>query len=181
VWNQKRKVVAGMRQAGVTLIELIVTVVVIGILATIAAPAFNNFFERQRLIGAADSLYGAIRFARAEALKTDQAVTVFFDDSSTSEWCIGTVDTGTTCDCAASDCTVAGVVRTISYIDFPGVSASTAGGTYTFSPKRGTISATNEVTFTNASGSQLRLELTKLGRPSLCAPSGSSISGYSGC
>jgi len=181
VCNRKRKIKTGIRQAGLTLIELVVTVVVIGILATVAAPAFNSFFERQRLIGAADSLYGAIRFARAEALKKDQEVTVLVSTSTASEWCVGTVDTGLTCDCSASDCTVDGVVRTISYSDFPGVSATTAGGSYTFYPKRGTISATNEVTFTNASGSQLRLELTKLGRPSLCAPSGSSISGYSGC
>jgi prepilin-type N-terminal cleavage/methylation domain-containing protein len=168
-------------QAGLTLIELIVTVVVIGILATVAAPSFSGFFERQRLVGAADSLYSSLRFARAEALKADQTVTLTFDDSTAAEWCIGIKDSAGSCDCEASDCTVDGALRVVSYTDFPGVSASTIGNTYQFDSKRGTVSSTDEITFTNSSGSQLRIEMTKLGRPSLCAPSGSTVSGYSGC
>lgn len=170
-----------MKQHGFTLIELIVTVVVIGILATIAVPSFSSYFERQRLVGAADSLHGAIRFARSESLKRNKAISVTVNDLVSSEWCIGIKDSAGSCDCAATDCTVDGVIRVISYTEFPGVTANTTGSLYEFDPKRGILSSVNDIVFTNSSGTELTLKLTKLGNPSLCTPVGSDVSGYSKC
>jgi type IV fimbrial biogenesis protein FimT len=61
---------------GVTLIELMVTLVVLAIVLAIGAPALNTFVERQAVEGAAEQFAGDIRYARTEAMKRGQAVSI---------------------------------------------------------------------------------------------------------
>lgn len=57
------------KSRGVTLIELMVTIVVLAILASIAIPSFTNMMERQRLINATEAIYSDLQNARSEAVK----------------------------------------------------------------------------------------------------------------
>jgi len=61
---------------GVTLIELMVTLAVLAIVLAIGAPALNTFVERQAVEGAAEQFAGDIRYARTEAMKRGQAVSI---------------------------------------------------------------------------------------------------------
>ncbi|WP_018881458.1 GspH/FimT family pseudopilin [Thioalkalivibrio sp. ALE30] len=70
---------------GITAIELMVALGVLAILATLAAPAFSEMLERQRIIGATNSLLNAMHLARSEALKRNQRVTLC--PSSDGETC----------------------------------------------------------------------------------------------
>jgi type IV fimbrial biogenesis protein FimT len=54
---------------GFTIIELLVTMVVAGILVAIAVPAFNNFVLNDRDIGQINSLIASLNYARSEAVK----------------------------------------------------------------------------------------------------------------
>nr|WP_026279135.1 MULTISPECIES: GspH/FimT family pseudopilin [unclassified Thioalkalivibrio] len=70
---------------GITAIELMVTLGVLAILATLAAPAFSEMLERQRIIGATNSLLNAMHLARSEAIKRNERVTLC--PSSDGETC----------------------------------------------------------------------------------------------
>jgi type IV fimbrial biogenesis protein FimT len=59
------------RTRGFTLIELIITVTVGGILASIAVPAFSSFVQNDRDIAQINSLVSSLNYARSEAIKRD--------------------------------------------------------------------------------------------------------------
>lgn len=65
-----------MKQAGFTIIELAVTMLVIGIVVTLTAPAFSEFMMSQRRIDAAQQLASGIRTARTEAILRSQPVVI---------------------------------------------------------------------------------------------------------
>ncbi|MHB8475654.1 MAG: GspH/FimT family pseudopilin [Steroidobacteraceae bacterium] len=54
---------------GFTMIELLMTIVVAGILLGIAVPAFQSFVLNDRDIGQANSLVSSLNYARSEAVK----------------------------------------------------------------------------------------------------------------
>lgn len=61
---------------GFTLLELLVTLAVAGILLTVGVPSFASFIQGQRLKSAASELSYALLFARSEAIKRNADVTV---------------------------------------------------------------------------------------------------------
>jgi type IV fimbrial biogenesis protein FimT len=63
-------------QQGFTLIEAIVVVAMVGVLLALAAPSFVNFTSSQKVKTASFDLYAALLFARSEAIKRRQTVTV---------------------------------------------------------------------------------------------------------
>lgn len=66
----------GPAALGFTLLELLVTLVVAGILLSIGVPSFGNFIQGQRVKTAASELSYALLFARSEAIKRNDQVTV---------------------------------------------------------------------------------------------------------
>lgn len=62
--------------SGVTLIELIVTVAVLAILLSLAAPTFRDLLAAQRIRAAAHSLVSDLVLARSEAVKRGASVTL---------------------------------------------------------------------------------------------------------
>lgn len=58
-----------IRAFGFTLIEMMVTVAILGILIALAAPSFAILIDRWRVIATAESLQSTLHFARAEAIK----------------------------------------------------------------------------------------------------------------
>lgn len=65
---------SGMR--GLTLLELIVTLAVAAILATVAVPSFTSFIGNQRVKASSQGLYTGLLLARAEAIKRNAEVAV---------------------------------------------------------------------------------------------------------
>jgi type IV fimbrial biogenesis protein FimT len=66
----------GHPAVGFTLLELLVTLAIAGILLTLGVPSFASFIQGQRLKSAASELSYALLFARSEAIKRNADVTV---------------------------------------------------------------------------------------------------------
>ena len=66
---------AGMgKQSGVSLIELMVTLAVLGVLIGLAVPSFSQLIARNRLTAAANEYVSAIQTARMEAVRRNGRV-----------------------------------------------------------------------------------------------------------
>ena len=76
---------------GFTLVELMVTIAVIVILATIAAPSMNNLIAKQRLNSAIRELSNTLGKARSQAalLRIEVTVILNTDNSNTANTFIG--------------------------------------------------------------------------------------------
>ncbi|MDM3871262.1 GspH/FimT family pseudopilin [Porticoccus sp. W117] len=64
------------KQAGFTLIELMVTVAILAILVAVAVPAMTSFMNSNRLTAHTSALKQAIQYARSEAVAKNQNVSV---------------------------------------------------------------------------------------------------------
>jgi type IV fimbrial biogenesis protein FimT len=72
------------RSAGITLVEVAITVTILAILAAVALPAFNNVILANRLAAGANELVGSLQVARSEAIRRGSRVVVCASSSGTA-------------------------------------------------------------------------------------------------
>jgi len=147
-------------QKGFTLMELMITIAIIGIISALALPSFRNILERQRLVGATEHLFANLQYARSEAIKQNQSIRFQFD---VNNWCYGVDDSGSDCDCTTpSTCTVNTVQRVVDSSDYANVVlAGTFSNDYIdFDPRQGfpvdASGASNSGVFTLSINGQTR-------------------------
>lgn len=181
--------------SGFTLMELIITILVMAILLGIGVPSYMRFKEDNLLQGAAQALYADIQFARSEAIKRNTDITIHFftDDSDNTKWCYRisdntscedacTSDCDSTCD-AACDIHGDGIARGLRHQDYPNVSF--ADLTYDndkleFNGQRGT--ATEGHGHFSYGNRIISIETNMLGRTLMCTPTGATgVMGVGSC
>ena len=82
----------GRKQAGFTLVELLITIVILGILASLAIPSFREFVAGQRIKTASFDMMAMLTLARSEAIKRGANVSI----SASSTHFTVSADSGTT-------------------------------------------------------------------------------------
>ena len=87
ILSTKNRHRTALRIGGFTLIELMVALAVAIILAAVGVPQYYSFMQTQKVLGEATSLYNDMQFARAEAMKEGQTVSLCI--SSDSATCTG--------------------------------------------------------------------------------------------
>ena len=90
----KRLPFAPMVQSpGFTAIELLVSIAILAILASLAAPSFTDSIKRYRIAAVRDDLMSSIQFARTEAIRRGVAVslrrTTTCSPATTDDWNCG--------------------------------------------------------------------------------------------
>ncbi len=73
------------QNAGFTLIEVLVVVLIVGVLATIIAPGWLAFVNRQRVNKANDAILAALQQAQREAKKNKRSYSVSFTTNSSDQ------------------------------------------------------------------------------------------------
>lgn len=173
------------RPSGFTLIELVITIVVLAIAAAFSIPSVLEMRERQALRGAADNFLVAIGLAKQEAIKRGEMVRVNVNPIGDAV-CVGAEvvasvdDAG--CDCSTDDCPVS------SFPEVPGDTSPlrrvTLDGDVAFGdddngfvidPRTGTLSditASGGFVLATQRGYQVEVRVNAMGRASVCTPAG---------
>jgi type IV fimbrial biogenesis protein FimT len=142
------------RSQGVTLVELLVTLAIVAVGATVAVPSFKGLIADSRVSGQANDLLTSLKYTRSEAVKRNARVTMCKKASdtacaatatATASWqggwlvfvdggTVGTIDTGDTILRVQGALPLStligdgGVTNYVSYIG-SGQTSAAAGGT----------------------------------------------------
>jgi len=168
-------------QKGFTLIELLITVVIMGVLVSLAVPSFFGILEDRKLKGAGENLFVDLMYAKSEAIKRNEVVRVSATGTGAT-WCYG-LSQVTACDCTAvNSCQIDGVEKVVSNADYPNIqviaSSTLAGSSISFTPLRGFANGLH-LNFSSSTGKELGAVVSPMGRVKLCSNKGSW--GYSSC
>jgi len=159
--------------AGLTLLELMVTVALVGILASLAVPSFGEQLARTHLKSAAERMAADMAQARFDASRLGMPMHMHFDTGA--RWCYA-VSAAEICPCGeAAACQSLHAMGT----DHPGVQLERAEDLH-FDPRNGTTAAPAKVTLRTTRGDALNVEMTRLGRAKICAPESKTL-GYPAC
>ncbi|WP_417665655.1 GspH/FimT family protein [Pseudidiomarina sp.] len=175
-----------MRQ-GFTLLELIITLLILSIVLGWGVPATIDLARTMRLQGAAQDTYALLQYARSDALSSGENRFVVWDDAS-GQWCAAVADNAD-CDCLTEDCAIDGVLRQINGDEYTGVtfaSAAFSAGDYTrFDAMRG-LAEGNAGTVSyqlksnnNVVEQEVRVVVSQLGRLRYCQVGG--VGSYPAC
>lgn len=188
---QLRKCIAGPSQ-GLTLVELMVVIAVLGIVLAVAIPSFGDMLARKRVQLIASELASDLAYARTEAgLKSVGVYTYFQKNTEMSCYLLAqrTVGVGN-CDCTRAVGTVCqGVlgsreIKTIQILKSTGVAIKVlrpevivngVTGLKFIPPRLEPAPLDLAVLVESSRGSQpkLQIELNAMGRVKICCPDGS--------
>lgn len=183
------------RHSGLTLVEVLLVVAVLGVVVALAAPSFKNMILMQRLRGVSSELVTDFQFARAEAAARRDFVRIAFrSNADLSCYTIyAAPDNTLPCDCrlgASGACSVNRTqIKTVQVPNSLGVTVAPAGAVdaFAFDWRTGGIyliptdNAPRPMSlFVVASfidnTRKLNTQLNGAGRPLVCAPGGSTMS-----
>lgn len=183
------------RAAGLTLVEILVGVAVLGILLAVAAPSMADLMDKRRVIAVAGEISSILAYTKAETNSTNAPLVIHFEpDSNMSCASVVTLGNGTDeCQCYRSPTVICtgGTAKLLRLFQVPksdgvqfAASADPWSGpvehTVQFAVAQPTTSAGNLRVDVTGRKAKLRVEVNMAGRVRTCSPDGD-ISGYPKC
>lgn len=154
---------------GFTLIELMVTLAVAGVLVGIAAPSMRAVIERRHLDGAVSQMVGHLLMARSQAIAKNRPSFVDFVTAEDA-WSYG-LDDSASCDPQISDdCQINGSERVYRSGEWKNVRMAHTfmDAEVSFEPRRGMVSDPAAVILSSPAG-VVEVSLSPIGYVSVCA------------
>jgi len=171
---------------GITFIEILLVLAVLGVIAATAVPSFIDAIARARVKSATENIHGLLQLARTESPVRDANLSVTINSGKS---CVG-VASFINCDCTVesgdSACAldVAGqsVTQRVAGDELKGVAIAETfpGVSSTFNRLRGTASPSGTITISSG-GRSLEIRLGLAGRIRICSPDSSPMAGYPAC
>ena len=173
---------AVVQHRGFTLVETMMSVVLMGIMAVLALPSFSEMAEKRYLTNGAEQLAAFLNSVQAESVHRNQIVTISYARTNNATWCVGAALGETACDCAQATpteldyCTIESAPMVLDEGDVGDrdlVKSMTGDGAYAFEPIRGLFVDSSDLLLLEleSEGGAYKLDLTvnNNGNISLCS------------
>jgi len=171
-------------QRGLTLIELLTTLVLIGTLLGLAMPSMHKLVQQRRLDGAVQTYLSQLHWARLQAVALNQPVYIGFGQTPAGSCYLFYTGERDRCNCGAAGSTCAEGAHLLLATDLPqgsGVSVGTgAKSSITVDALRGTVTPTFVATFTARGGHTVQATTSVMGRTRTCSPA-PGVPGWPAC
>ena len=108
------------RQQGMTLVEIAIGLVIVGLLLMLGLPSFGQWLQNSQIRTAAESIQNGLQFAKAEAVRRNATVRFQLADTATAacnlsttgtNWVVSQDDPTGACNAAASDTVAPRIVQ----------------------------------------------------------------------
>lgn len=97
-YEDRRAMLVQATQQGVTLVELLVGIAIVGILLAVGIPSFTGWIQNTQVRTAAESMLTGLQLARAEAVRRNDLVRfTLTDPAGLTAWNVGCVNVTATC------------------------------------------------------------------------------------
>lgn len=144
-------------QRGVSLLELMITIAILGILLVLGIPSFQQWMLNTRIRTVTESIQNGLRLARNEA--SQQATNVRFQLNSASNWQVCILPASAASAASYTDCTNA--ISLVQTFDSPGAGSTVQVGAATAT----TNIAANAYSSILSGGVPAGITFNSLGRP----------------
>ena len=188
------------KSRGFTVVELMIVIAVVAIITSLALPSYRTIVEKRRVTSSAEQLGAFLSAVQIEAVKRSDNITVSYNRTDDSTWCVGIVPGLAACDCtdtdpATADCKVDNQVRIFDQdnLNHPVVmNAMNGDGEFVFDPARGLVyddsglsaydSVEMELLSSDGGNYALNVQVSATGRVKYCSDSaGKQVPGYDVC
>ncbi len=185
----------GRRDAGFSVVELMISIVLLGVAMALAVPSYREMVEKRQLTSGAEQVVAFVSSAQSESIRHNRVLTVSYARSEDDDWCVGAVLGNNACDCmqintaAADYCAINSVPWIINDTEVGNhelVSSMTGDGAFSFDPVRGLLTNLDDTLVVDMrSGSenyQLELTVSPTGQVQLCSKAiDHQVPGYAVC
>jgi prepilin-type N-terminal cleavage/methylation domain-containing protein len=190
--RSKGKTLFISRHRGFSLVEVLMSIVLIAIGTALALPSYRDQVEKRQVTNGAEQIASFINAAQGAAMKTNREVWVSWTRNSANEWCIG-ANVTEACNCTQDNaCQVGGqefVIDNSSAGNRDLLQSISGGGidnAYGFDPVRGLILDQTDAPVmqlsSNSDDFRLSISVNSTGRVTLCSTdSEHAVPGYDVC